>query len=209
MNLRSLLLIFALLAPVSAAPLLPPAAVTDGSVSVSTEDIGATSLFYLVLTSGGTSEKYAFHSLDFISSLAIANGRVAMFAEAMADAMGPVTLTFGSGGCAPGSCYQNLHSYDWLPWQSSQIPYPDGYSTLPIATGGGLRFTNFTHSGILSALVRADKTTQSAAGPLYIDVPVSWNVNTGAVIHNPEPATFLLAAGGLGAIWLKLRKRGR
>lgn len=206
MKLRSLLLAFAILVPVSAAPILPPAAVSDGSVGLSTEDIGGTSLFYLVLTSGGNTEKYAFHSLDFISSIAIANGRVAMFAEVMADAMGPVTLTFGSGGCAPGSCYQNLHSYDWLPWQSTQIAYPDGYSTLPLATGGGLRFTEFTPEGHLTALVRADKTTQSAAGPLVIDVPITWDVTTGAVIHNPEPATFLLAAGGLVAIWFKTRK---
>ncbi len=207
MKLRSLLFSFAILAPVSAAPILPSAAVTDGSVTLSTEDIGGTSLFYLVLTSSGKSEKYAFHSVDMVSSLAIANGRVAMFAEVMAGAVGPVTLTFGSGGCAPGTCYQNLHSYDWLPWQSSQIAYPDGYSTLPLATGGGLQFTKFTHGGILSAVVRADKTTQSAAGPLYIDVPISWNADTGAVIHNPEPATLLMTAGGLAAIWLKLRKR--
>ncbi len=198
-------------ASLAAAPILPGPAVTDGSVTVTAEDIPGTSLFYLNLTSGGVTERYAFHNLDRVNSLAVSNGRVALFAQLMADAVGPLALTFGNGGCAPGACYSNLHTYDWLGWQSNQIAYPTGYGTLPVATGGGVTFTGFSPAGILTASIRAERTGPSIPGPQFIDFSYSWNLAPTApaqVEHMPEPAAGVLLAAGLAAFAV-VRRRAR
>lgn len=195
-----------------AAPILPTPAVTDGSVALSTEDIGGTSLFYLVLTATSGAERYAFHNLDLVNSVAISNRRVVFFAQLTSDAVGPVPLAFGSGGCAPGTCYQNLHTYDWLGWKSNEIRYPTGYEEQAVASGGGVRFTGFTPEGLLTGVIRTLKLDQSAPGPLYSEFSYTWNLGSlGSTppdpTHMPEPSTAVLLLIGGGVVAVVRRKR--
>jgi len=202
-----ILIVFLSSLALSAAPILPTPDVTDGSLSLAVEDIGTSGLFNLVLTRGSVSERYAFHNLDIIRNVAVGGSRAVIFGALTADAVGPIALTFGAGGCAPGACYSNLHSYSWLPWQANQIVYPTGYTTYPLSTGGGLRFTDFTSAGVLSAMISARRENQSLAGPEYIEFAYSWDLGgstNSPLNHMPEPSSIYLVA--LGAVAVSLTR---